>query len=257
MAARKKNKAADNEPILHGRQALLAAEEKAAKQKKKKDSIRKQMVAAFKMGYKTDRKLPFWVLGTLLGIIVLGVVASLVFNNWFFTFLGVFAALPISLMVMTRRIEAAAYQQIDGRLGATYSALSTIRRGWTIPEEPSGIDPKTQDMVWRGVGRGGVLLISEGPLPRVRRLVEAERKRVSRVLPDTVPVTVIMCGNGEGQVPLRKLVKAVRKVKNKLSKPETAEVFNRLQAIGGARLPIPKGIDPSRMRPDRKGLRGR
>lgn len=257
MAARKKKKSADNEPILHGREALLAAEERAAKEKKKKDSIRKQLVAAFKMGYKTDRALPYWVLGTLVVITALGIVAAIVFDNWFFAFVGFMTALPISLIVMTRRIEAAAYEQIEGRLGATYSALSTIRRGWTIPEEPTGIDPRTQDMVWRGVGRGGVLLVSEGPVPRIRRLVEAERKRVSRVLPDTVPITVVMCGTGEGQVPLRKLVKSIKKIKPKLTKPETAEVLNRLQAIGGARLPIPKGIDPNRARPDRKGLRGR
>ncbi|MGO2739556.1 MAG: DUF4191 domain-containing protein, partial [Cellulosimicrobium funkei] len=34
-------------------------------------------------------------------------------------------------------------------------------------------------------------------------------------------------------------------------------VSKRLRALGVSRLPIPKGIDPTRARPDRKGLKGR
>ena len=98
-------------------------------------------------------------------------------------------------------------------------------------------------------------IVGEGT-GNVARLLEAERKRTARVLP-TVPVTVIVAGRGEGQVPLPKLPAAVRKLKPKLTKPEVAEVTKRLQALGGARLPVPKGVDPLRMRPDRKGMRGR
>ena len=36
-----------------------------------------------------------------------------------------------------------------------------------------------------------------------------------------------------------------------------AEVTKRLKSLGGAGLPVPKGIDPMRARPDRKGMRGR
>jgi hypothetical protein len=42
-----------------------------------------------------------------------------------------------------------------------------------------------------------------------------------------------------------------------LTKTEAAQVAARLKAIGGVRPPIPKGIDPMRMRPDRKGVKGR
>jgi hypothetical protein len=42
-----------------------------------------------------------------------------------------------------------------------------------------------------------------------------------------------------------------------LTKQEAAAVNKRLKALGAARPPVPKGIDPLRARPDRKGLRGR
>ena len=56
---------------------------------------------------------------------------------------------------------------------------------------------------------------------------------------------------------LRKLANTVRKLRPKLTKQEVSEVDKRLTSLGGVRLPIPKGIDPTRARPDRKGMRGR
>jgi aminomethyltransferase len=68
---------------------------------------------------------------------------------------------------------------------------------------------------------------------------------------------IIQAGDGEGQVPLRKLPRAVQRLKPTLTKQETAEVIKRLTALGAIRLPVPKGVDPMRARPDRKGMRGR
>jgi hypothetical protein len=110
--------------------------------------------------------------------------------------------------------------------------------------------------VFRGVGKAGVVLVSEGPPHRVGRLLEQERKKVSRIL-SNVPVTLIQCGDAEGQVPLTKVARAVTKLKSTLTRAEVAEISKRLKAIGGMKLPIPKGIDPTRARPDRKGMRGR
>lgn len=108
--------------------------------------------------------------------------------------------------------------------------------------------------MFRGVGRPGVVLITEGPAKRVVRLVEKEEKRMKRILPG-VPVTVIQVGHEEGQVPVSKLVRTVQKLKPRLNRAELAEVNKRLQALGQVKLPIPKGIDPMRARPDRKGMR--
>ena len=59
------------------------------------------------------------------------------------------------------------------------------------------------------------------------------------------------------EVPLSKVPKAVQKLKKTLTKQEVYAVDKRLTALGAARLPLPKGIDPMRARPDRKGMRGR
>jgi hypothetical protein len=93
-------------------------------------------------------------------------------------------------------------------------------------------------------------------MPRANRLAETERKRLTRIFPE-VPVTIVNAGDGEGQVPLRKLSRQLMRKKPVLTKSEVMEVSKRLRALGAARLPIPKGVDPTRMRPDRKATRGR
>src|SRR5690606_3404189 len=109
-----------------------------------------------------------------------------------------------AMFLLARRAERAAYKQIEGQPGAARAALGTIRRGWTFPEEPVAIDPRTQDMVFRGVGRAGVVLVSDAPPARANRLLAAERKKVARVLP-SVPIHLLQAGDGEGQIPLIKL----------------------------------------------------
>lgn len=163
----------------------------------------------------------------------------------------------VALVVFARRAETAAYARMEGQPGATLAALSRLRRGWTVDQEPVAHDPRSKDLVFRAVGRAGVVLLTEGPLPRVKKLAETERKRTARVLPDGVPILVLHVGTGEEQIPLRKLSGRLTRLRPQLSKPETAEITRRLKALGGARLPIPKGVDPFRVRPDRKAMRGR
>ena len=42
-----------------------------------------------------------------------------------------------------------------------------------------------------------------------------------------------------------------------LTKAETVVVNKRLKSLGGMRPPIPKGVDPTRARVDRKAMRGK
>jgi hypothetical protein len=115
---------------------------------------------------------------------------------------------------------------------------------------------RQQDLVFRGVGRAGVVLVSEGPAHRVQRMLDDERRRTTRVI-QNVPVTTIQVGGEAGQVPLPKVARQVQKMKKQLTRAEAGEVGKRLKALGGVRLPVPKGVDPLRARPDRKGMRGR
>ena len=217
---------------------------------------------AYRMAYETDKALPWWIAAAMVATIALGLVVGLVFDQpVYFLILGVLFSTIAGMAVLARRAERAAYARIEGQPGAALSALKTIRRGWTFGEEPVAMDARTQDVVFRGVGRPGIVLVTEGPAHRVNKLVDAERKRLSRILPN-VTVTVVQVGRDEGQVSLPKIASKVRKVRPPkgsplLTKPELAQVSARLNALGATRPPIPKGIDPMRARPDRKGMRGR
>ncbi len=215
----------------------------------------KQVWQVYQMTRSADPAVTWWMAGTFVGILAVGLVVGLVVHNvLYFTLLALPFGLIAAMFLLTRRAESAAYSRIEGQPGASLSALSTIRRGWTCAQEPVQFDPRTSDAVFRGIGRPGVVLVSEGPAHRVGRLVEAERKKVARVA-SGVPIIVIQVGNEEGQVALRKLPRQVQKLKSKLTKAELAVVDKRLTALGTMRLPIPKGVDPMKVRPDRKGMR--
>lgn len=199
-----------------------------------------------------------WViLGMMLATTAAGVGIGFLLNRPILTAItGFIMALPLAMLFLGRRAERLAYARIEGEPGAVSAALGTIRRGWTIEPDPVGIDPRTQDMVFRIIGRPGVVLISEGPPNRASKLLTTETRRVNRVVPN-VPTVELQCGKGEGQVPLAKLVRRVQKLKPQLNKHQVGEISRRMRALNQTRLPIPKGVDPMRMRPDRKAMRGR
>jgi len=111
-------------------------------------------------------------------------------------------------------------------------------------------------VVFRALGRPGVVLVGEGPKPRVNRLLEAERKKVARVAPG-VPIHLIVAGDGEGDVPVRKLVNKVQRLRPAITKQEMAVVNKRLRSLPGLRDAVPAGVDPTKVRMSRKSLRGR
>jgi hypothetical protein len=166
---------------------------------------------------------------------------------------------------MSRRAERAAYSAIEGQPGAAGAALGALRRGWFFEQQPVALDgargTRPEDMtgaafVFRAVGRPGIVLVGEGPQGRVTRLLEAERKKTARVAPG-VPVHLLTVGDGEGQVPVRKLSGKVQRMKPVLTKQEVSVVNKRLKSLGGVRPPVPAGMDPMRARVDRKAMRGR
>jgi hypothetical protein len=78
------------------------------------------------------------------------------------------------------------------------------------------------------------------------------------VLPDT-PITELVAGNGEGEVPLSKLVSKVSRMKREVRPGEITDILNRLKALDSTRgtLPMPKGPMPTNMKGMRQNLRGR
>lgn len=215
-----------------------------------------QLWQVYQATRQVDPAITWWLLAVFVGTLAVALgIGFLVHQQVYLLIVGLPFAVLAALLVLARRAEAGMFRSIEGQPGAALAALKYIRKGWDFAEEPVAMDPRTQDMVFRGVGRAGVVLVGEGP-PRVARLLEGERKKVARVLPN-VPVHLVQAGNEEGQVPLKKLPRHVQRLRSTLTKTETAEVTKRLKALGGMRMPVPKGIDPMRARPDRKGLKGR
>ena len=115
-----------------------------------------------------------------------------------------------------------------------------IRKGFTTTTAVSVA--RNQDMVHRSVGRAGIVLVGEGS-PAVRQLIQEERRKMERFIPG-VALTDVIVGEDAGQVPLRKLQKHMKKLPKKLNKIQVRELRNRLKAVGGLNMPIPKGPMP-------------
>ena len=218
--------------------------------KAKKPSRLKQIGEVFTMTRRHDPMLPWLLLLVFLGVVAVSFLVGFWLDNWI---TGLIIGIPLGLLaatfILSRRAERAAFAQIENQPGASGAALGTLRRGWITEEQPVAVNPRTQDAVFRAVGRPGVVLVSEGPTHRVKPLLDAERKRLARILPN-VPVHTIQTGRGEGQVPLSQVAKQMGKMKNELTKLEVSTVSKRIASMG-TRLPIPKGIDPYKARPNR------
>lgn len=208
----------------------------------------------------TARSYP-WFKWVLAAVVVVSIALSIVIavlsegSIILWILMGVMTGILLATLLLSYFAPRAMYMQIEGTVGAVYAVLSQIKRGWIVHEQPINAT-REQDLVWRIVGRPGVVLISEGPSSRVRPLLDAERKKVQRVA-QNVPVHVLQVGTGEGQVRLADLQSRLRKFKNVLTREEVPSASQRLNALTSKSAPIPKGIDPNRVRMNRRALRGR
>lgn len=231
------------------------AENSAPPQKKRR--WYNNLVDAYKI---TARSYPWigWVLiACAVVLVALGVlVAALTHGNyvlWIIT--AVMLALLADMSLLSLLVRRAMYRQIEDTAGAVAAVTTQIKRGWIVSETPLAMT-REKDIVWRIIGRPGVVLISEGVSSRVRPLMRQERKRVNRIA-QNVPVHLIEVGKDEGQVPLTKLERTLRKLPKALTKEEVPAVSQRLNALQSTAAPIPKGIDPLKARPNRRAMRGR
>ena len=217
----------------------------------------KQMYQVFKMTTRYDKRAIWYLILGFVAPIAAGIVLALLIGGGnvltivLYILAGVLGGVLIFLIILGRRAERAAYSQIAGQPGAVGAVLkSSLRRGWTASEMPVSVSPKTQDAVYRAVGRGGVALIGEGPRSRTQRMLEDERKNITRILPN-VPVTFLYVGPDADSTPLYRLPHTLRGLKSALRKPEILAVSNRLNSLGRNGLPIPKGMDPMKDRAPR------
>lgn len=215
------------------------------------------MYQVFQMTRRQDSTAIWWMALAFFAPVLLGIVAGIilsgeaVFGFVLWIVAGVLAGVLLFLIVLGRLAEKAAYSQIEGQPGAVGAVLkSSLRRGWTASEMPVAVSPKTQDAVYRAVGNGGVVLIGEGPKSRTQKMLDEERRRVTRILPN-VAVNFLHVGPDDDSVPLHKLAGRMARLKRSLNKSEIYAVSNRLSSLGKNQLPIPKGVDPLRARAPR------
>lgn len=229
----------------------------ARKDKSTKEPGRlKQMWQVFQMTRRYDDRALLYIVGGILLPILAGIAMAVflsggnVFTMVLWIVAGVLAGVLVGLIILGRRAERAAYSQIEGQPGAVGAVLrSSLKRSWRGSEMPVAVNGKTQDAVYRATGRGGVVLISEGPKTRTQRMIDEERRKINRVLPN-VPVTTISVGPDADSVPLHKVPRTLSKIKPTLTKADVIAISNRLQSLENS-MPIPKGIDPMKVRAQR------
>lgn len=231
--------------------------------KPKRNNPFKQIAAVYRAVKQMDPSITWWLLGVFFGILALFILIGFLINHPIYLgILGVPIALLGAMITLTRRGERAAFGAMSGKAGQTAGALSMLRRGWYYDQEPVAADVARPSevanaaMIFRALGRCGVVLLGEGPLPRAKKLMEKEVKKVNRVAPG-VPVHTFYVGDGEEQIPARKVPRTMTKLKGTLTKQEMAAVNKRLKSLPGMRQNLPPGIDPMKARVDRKALRGR
>jgi hypothetical protein len=163
--------------------------------------------------------------------------------------LGLMTGLLGFLIVLGQLTQKLMYKNLQGQVGAVSAIIKNqLRRSWRGSEVPIRMN-KAQDLVYRLVGRPGVVIVSEGVRSRVNPLVDDARKEVSRIVPG-VPVHVFHVG--DDGLRLKAFFPTLYKLKGVIRRQEILVVSNRLNSI--AKTPasmMPKGIDPTKMRAPR------
>ena len=224
----------------------------------KKEGRLKQIALVYQMTKKTDPRIGLILLGVFLvtALVAFGVF-SLVPGSWVFDVItAVLFGVLAALIVFGRRAQKSQYAQIEGRTGAAAAVLSQLKRGWKV--DPGIAFNRNQDLVHRVVGPPGIVLVGEGNPNRLKTLLANERRKHERVASET-PIYEIVAGDGEGAVPVPKLMRHVSKLGRNIKPAEMTDVLQRLRALDANRsnMPIPKGPVPTSMKGARQNMRGR
>lgn len=232
---------------------------KRAPEPEKRPGFFSQIKSLFRFTREVYRWLPWAQIALLIGGVLLGLIVGYLippFQIWTLVLWGITGLLTGilgAMFLMTRLSTKAMYQKIDGMPGATGHVISTsLGRKWQASDTPVGINPKTQEAVYRAIGRGGIVVVGEGARGRLTRLVSEERTKAQRVA-HGVPVNVFYVGHGEDEVPIADLAKTIKKLPKSIDKATMAAVIRRIDSVSQSvtSLPIPKGIDPLKARAQR------
>lgn len=232
---------------------------KRAPEPEKRPGFFSQIRSLFRFTREVYSWLPWAQIAILIAGILIGLIIGLLLSGanvlslvlWGIT--GLMIGVLGAMFLMTRLSTKAMYAKIDGMPGASGHVLSTsLGRSWQASDTPVGINPKTQEAVYRAVGRGGIVIVGEGTRGRLTRLVNEERVKAQRVA-HGVPVTVLYVGHGDDEVGIADLSKTIKKLPKAIDKATMAAVIRRIESVSQSlsSLPIPKGIDPTKVRAQR------
>jgi hypothetical protein len=243
---------------MAGKQDDKAAAKEAARAKRAESRARRsQIFEAFKMQRREDKALVPLMLAVLVGVTAVAFLIGLVFDmQWLFIGPGVVLGALGAVLLFGRRVSANVYKKADGQPGAAGWALEQLRGNWRVTQAVAGT---TQlDAVHRVLGLPGVVLVAEGAPHRVKTLLAQEKKRLSRVVGST-PIYDIIIGNGEGEVPLRKLQQHMMKLPRNISRAEVDKLEKGMAALASRGAALPKGPLPqgAKMRNVQRTLRRR
>ena len=200
------------------------------------------MRQAYTLTYKNDPKLPWVMLIAFVAVFaVVELIGVLLSSPLIFLPFAILFGLLAALIVFGRRAQGSAYRQVEGQPGAASWVLEGMRGDWRVSSGVAGT--RELDALHRVLGRPGIVLVGEGNPQRVRGLIAAEKRRMAKVVGDT-PIYDVVVGDGEGQVPLKKLSTHVMKLPRNLSGAEVNSLGKRMAALGTQRLPMPGGPLP-------------
>ncbi len=193
---------------------------------------------------KNDPKAMPIIIGSGVGVLAVFVIAGLLTGPLplliLLTVLGVLTGVLTSMLIFGRYAQTAQYAAVEGQPGAAAAILQSMRGNWTVT--PAVAVTRSMDVVHRAVGRPGVVLVAEGPQSRVASLLAAEKKRVSRVAYE-VPIYDFIVGDGEGQIPIRRLQRKLMRLPRNLTAGQVTDLNHRLKALPQS-MPMPKGPLP-------------
>jgi ElaB/YqjD/DUF883 family membrane-anchored ribosome-binding protein len=253
--------------------ASQAAGKAKAKQDKANEKARKkastdpadmsrtrQIVRAYQLTHEYDKALPWLMIGAFLLPVVVGLIVGLLIGHpIYLPILGAMIGLLLAMIVLVRRAKAATYKRYAGQAGSAEVALQMLPKQWI--SNPVIAVTRQRDAVHRTLGPGGIVLIGEGEPGRLKAILASEVKKHERVAYG-VPVTTVIMGDKEGQVPLTKLADHIRKLPKKLQPNQVTDIKQRLRALDAVRpqVPMPKGpmpTNPRQMKGARQAMRGR
>ena len=228
-----------------------------AKNTNKRPSQFAQIRQVWGMTIREDKQAGPLAIGAGILVLLIGVAIALLntlanpIGFFLWLILGLVGGAVVFAFILGKRAEKVAYSRIEGQPGAVGAVLGTLlKRGWSGSEEPVAVNAKSKDLVYRISGRGGVVLIGEGNRSSVAKLVEEEKRKLNLAV-SGVPVTVLWVCNDEHSVSLTKLAPAVNKLKKVVARGELSEINKRLGTMR-MNIPVPKGMDPTRMRTGRR-----